>query len=367
MNLWKEAFCLINLLLLNISINLMPEAVDAGYPDSLQQNLLRYYDYNASMPLNASETIVTDTPIHKVLKIYYDSANDERVPALLSLPKSNSEVPCVVFLHGYGGSKEDVLDVAELVAREGYAMMAIDAEYHGERSEIGRELYSPNITDTLRGITQTVIDLRRAVDYLETRREINEAKIGYAGGSMGGILGAIFIGVEPRIKAAALIVAGGNMSLMVTESQHSTMPAVRQYLQRENLSNVELQTLLDPIDPINFIANFAPRPLALHLGRFDTIVPAEAGRQLFEKAEQPKEVYWYETGHNVPLDLVLARVLDFMDRHLWGKTLVTHEVMHWTLRYGPPVGVVAAFVVSAGYLISRKRKGRTQSFLSHRI
>ncbi len=327
-----------------------------------QQDFLGYYDYDASLPLSASEEIIVDEPGYTVLKVYFDSVNRERVPGLLSLPKKEGKVPCVVFLHGYGGSKDDILAGAGQIASEGYAVMSIDAEYHGERREEGKELYSPNITDSVRGVIQTVIDLRRAVDYLETRPEINSEKIGYAGGSMGGILGAIFIGVEPRIDAAALIVAGGNMSLMVRESQHFTMPAIREFLQKENVSLGELQELLDPIDPMNFISNFSPRPVVFHLGRYDTVVPAEAGRQLYEKAGEPKHVYWYDAGHDVPFELVLARILDFMDRNLLGKSLVYHELLYWTIRYAPLAAIVGAAVALLAYFgkraLSRRERGR---------
>lgn len=314
------------------------------------QDLLGYYEYDSSLPLNVIEELVRDDTYYKVLKVYFDSVNGERVPGLLSFPEANEKVPCVVFLHGYGGRKEDILEAAEMIAREGYAIMAIDAEYHGERKEEGKELYSPDITDSVRGIVQTVVDLRRAVDYLETRPEIDKEKIGYVGGSMGGILGAIFIGVEPRIKAAALIVAGGNMSLMIRESQHYTMPAIRWFLQREGMDYEELQRLLDPIDPINFISNFSPRPVVFHLGKLDTIVPAEAGRQLYERAEQPKAVYWYDAGHDVPLDLVLVRVLDFMERNLLGRSLSFHEVKYWAIKYAPFIAILIATFAIAVYI-----------------
>ena len=326
-----------------------------------QQDLLRYYGYEQSLPLNVSEEVLVDESGYKVLKVYFDSVNGERVPGLLSLPEKEGKIPCVVFLHGYGGNKDDILAGAGLIANEGYAVISIDAEYHGERREGGKELYSPNVTDSVGGITQTVIDLRRAVDYLETRPEIDLEKIGYAGGSMGGILGAIFIGVEPRIKAAALIVAGGNMSLMVQESQHFTMPAIREFLQRENMSYEELQELLDPIDPINFISNFSPRPVVFHLGKYDTVVPAEAGRQLYEMAGEPKQIYWYDASHDVPFDLVLARILDFMDRNLLGKSLVYHELLYWTARYAPLAVVIVGAIILFVYLGIRSLRRRKTS------
>ena len=284
---------------------------------------LKFYDYDRNQPLNPELSKLRETDFYIAYKVYYDSANSQRVPALLVIPKTGKPpYPCIIFLHGYGGRKEDVLALAEMACKEGYALFSIDAPYHGERSVEGVSLYSTDIERTKRGFIQTVIDLRRGLDFLETRADIDKDEIGYAGGSMGGIIGAIFIGVEPRIKAAVLVVPGGNMSLMIRESEHPAIPPIREYLKRIGMSYDELQKTLDPIDPLNFIWRFAPRPVQFHIGKYDRIVPAEAGRQLYEKAREPKEVYWYDTGHDVPLELVTARALDFFDKYLKGKSIV---------------------------------------------
>lgn len=339
-------------MLILASLFVPPFIVETGGGE-MNQGFMGYYNYDRSMPLNVAEEVIRDEGGYRIIKVYFDSVNGVRVPGLLSIPKKEGRVPCVVFLHGYGGSKDDVASVAGLIAAEGYAIMAIDAVLHGERRKEGKELYSPKLTESVRGIIQTIIDLRRAVDYLETRPEIDKEKIGYVGGSMGGILGAIFIGVEPRIKAAVLLVAGGNMSLMVRESQHYTMPTIRGYLQRENITYKELQVLLDPIDPLHYIGNFSPKPVVFHLGKFDTIVPAEAGRQLYERAGQPKQVYWYDAGHSLPSDLVLARVLDFLDRNLQGKGFVYRELQYWAFRYGPIAGIIVGVILLSLYLARR--------------
>ncbi|MEM2913152.1 MAG: hypothetical protein QXR06_02280 [Candidatus Bathyarchaeia archaeon] len=119
---------------------------------------------------------------------------------------------------------------------------------------------------------------------------------------------------------AALLVAGGNLSLMIRESQHYTMLSIREYLRRVGIPYEDLQRMLDPIDPLNFIGNLSPRPIVFHLGKFDEIFPAKAGRQLYEKAGEPKQIYWYDSGRDVPLDLVIMRVLNFMNQKLLGRT-----------------------------------------------
>ncbi|RLF07320.1 MAG: hypothetical protein DRJ64_03220 [Thermoprotei archaeon] len=128
---------------------------------------------------------------------------------------------------------------------------------------------------------------------------------------MGGIIGALFISVEPRIKAAVITVPRDKLSLMIKESQYHTVPAIRERIKELGLSWEEVQRILDPVDPINFIELFSPRPLQIHIGRFDNIVPAGTGRLLAEKAKQPKEVYWYDVGHGLPLDVVLKRAMKF--------------------------------------------------------
>ena len=313
---------------------------------SENRDLLKFYEYDRSMPLNVSEEVYIEGSNYIIYKVYFDSANGERVPALLSIPKGEGKFPCIIFLHGYGGSKEDVLSFAGLAASSGYALIAIDAEYHGERREEGKALYSTDLEDSRRGIIQTIIDLRRAVDYVETRPDIDGKRIGYVGGSMGGILGAIFIGVEPRIKAAALLVAGGNMSLMIMKSEHPCIPPIREYLRKKGISHEDLQKILDPVEPLNFIRNFSPRPVVFHLGRFDRIVPAEAGEQLYKRAGYPKKVYWYDTGHNLPLDLVVSRILDFMDRELMGKTITFHEAKYWLSKFIIPAIIIAAIILA---------------------
>jgi cephalosporin-C deacetylase-like acetyl esterase len=353
----KISLPMLGLVVLIMSSLTGPLGSDIQGENSENKDYSSFYAYDKSLPLNDEEKIIVDKETYIVYKVYFDSASGERVPALLSIPKKREKVPCMVFLHGYGGSKEDILSVAELIAAEGYAIIAIDAEFHGERKEEGKELYSPNLNESRKGIIQTIIDLRRTVDYLETRPEIDKEKIGYVGGSMGGIFGAIFIGVEPRIKAAALLVAGGNMSLMIRKSKHYAIPAIRNHLEAEGISYEEIQRFLDPVDPINFIDKFSPRPVVFHLGKYDEIVPAEAGEQLYKKAKEPKKVYWYDSGHNLPLDLVLARVLDFMDQKLLGKKLVFRETKYWISKHLTSILIAVGSILLLafiGYKIKKK-------------
>ena len=283
----------------------------------MSEEYLSYYEYDKTISLNPEISLLEETLEFKALKVYYDSVNKQRVPSILVLPKiGKPKYPCLVFLHGYGGKKEDGLTLAQVVVKEGYAVFSIDAPYHGERKVSGKVFHSPDPNEAKKNFIQCVIDLRRGVDLLETFEEIDSNRIGYVGGSMGGIIGAIFVGVEKRIKAAVIMVGGGNLPLMIKLSKHHSVLPIKKKLKELGISYEELGKILAPVDPINFVHLVSPRPIQFHCGKYDEIVPAETQRQLCEKAREPKEIYWYDTGHGLPYNIVAVRALKFLNKYL---------------------------------------------------
>jgi cephalosporin-C deacetylase-like acetyl esterase len=281
------------------------------------EEYVRLYEYDRSVPLNPGISKFIEKGSYIAYKIYYDSVGGQRVPTIFTVCKYVSPpYPCILFLHGYGGRKEDVIPIADVLSARGYSLLSIDALYHGERSMPGKVLYSPDIDELKANVIQTIIDLRRAIDFLETRIEIDSGRIGYIGGSMGGIFGALLVGVESRVKAAVIIVGGGNIPLMIKTSRHYSVPPIRSRIETLGITYEQLEHILAPIDPINFIHLASPRPLQFHCGRYDDIVPAETQRQLAEKASEPKEVYWYDAGHGLPLEPMASRIIGFLDKYL---------------------------------------------------
>ena len=57
-------------------------------------------------------------------------------------------------------------------------------------------------------LVQEVKDIRRSIDYLLTRPDIDSQKIAYMGMSWGGNMGAIIPAIENRFKASILIAGG---------------------------------------------------------------------------------------------------------------------------------------------------------------
>jgi cephalosporin-C deacetylase-like acetyl esterase len=130
-------------------------------------------------------------------------------------------------------------------------------------------------------ISQTVFDLRRAIDFIETRKEIDNKRIGYFGISLGGIIGTVFCGVDTRIKVPVIALAGGNIHLAFGVDAFTD----------------EVKNYFSIIDPINFVELISPRPLLMINAENDEIVIPITSKLMYRAAGEPKNIIWYPTTH----------------------------------------------------------------------
>ncbi|AQW47758.1 alpha/beta fold hydrolase [Streptomyces violaceusniger] len=106
--------------------------------------------------------------------------------------------PAVLLAHGFGGSKDDVRDRAEELARDGYAVLTWSARGFGRSTgKIG--LNDPE---------HEVADARRLIDWLAKRPEVRldgqgDPRVGVAGASYGGAISLLAAGYDRRVDAIA--------------------------------------------------------------------------------------------------------------------------------------------------------------------
>lgn len=276
----------------------------AATPAAPEVSARAFYAYDAATPLEVEQTENKRGDALVQYHLWYTSAHDERVPALLSIPTGVARPPVVFVQHGYGDSKEvDYVQwpTAFLVQR-GYAVMSIDAQYHGERKQENRpqELFAAGSFGMRDAFVQTVVDLRRALDLLEKREDVDGRRIGYLGMSMGAMLGAVFCGVEDRVDAVCLVVGGGDLARF---ARGKLGPAA--------LENLKI------IDPVYYAGMISPRPLLMINGRKDDKIPPANAQALFDAAREPKRIEWFEGGHyDPPPDKVQMWVTEFFALHL---------------------------------------------------
>lgn len=136
---------------------------------------------------------------------------EQRVPGILvKQAKAAGRQPVVIALHGTGGNKESQLGLLKEVAGRGFIGVAIDGRYHGERSKTGKGAaeYVEAILRAYRTgqehpfLYDTVWDVLRLLDYLETRADVDPQRIGLIGFSKGGMETYLAAAVDPRIAVA---------------------------------------------------------------------------------------------------------------------------------------------------------------------
>jgi dienelactone hydrolase len=240
----------------------------------------------------------------------------ERVPMLIIRPaRATGRRPAVIVLHGTGGTKEGKREHETMLrlAARGITGVAIDARYHGERAggAKGAEAYNAAILAAWRAKAgeqehpfyyDTVWDLWRTIDYLQSRPDIDPRRLGMIGFSMGGIETWLASSVDPRIKVAvpAIGVQSFRWSLEHDQWQGRAKtiqlahqeaakdlgePAVNARVCRTLWSKV-IPGILDQFDCPSMVRLFAPRPLLILNGELDPNCPLGGAKLAFAAAEQ---------------------------------------------------------------------------------
>ena len=220
----------------------------------------------------------------------------ERMTASLLVPKSaKPPFQALIFFPGsnalFSRSLDDLLPVTlsrlDFLVKTGRVLMLPTFKGTYER-QIGLATQQQN----RELVAQWVKDLGAAVDYLESRPDIDRNAIGYLGLSMGARLGPVLVPFEPRIKT--LVMCDGGFSFLPRTPE---------------------------VDEINFVPRVKIPVLMLN-GRYDFIFPAETSQvpmyRLLGSPERDKKYVVLDTAHDV-LSMrgqAVREVLDWLDRYL---------------------------------------------------
>lgn len=164
-------------------------------------------------------------------------APEVELEVVLSLPKNARRAPVTLYGHGIDASKEQALDYSDSMAAAGMATIAIDFVEHGSRYT-GRLLPAlsffniddlPQMSSSVRQTIADLVQLERCVatdlgglDLLPLGApdgvpDVDGSRVAYLGESFGGILGSIFVALDPGLRAATLLIAGSTWTDVITE------------------------------------------------------------------------------------------------------------------------------------------------------
>lgn len=246
------------------------------------------YDVNA--PLDLKKTVEFTTNGVESSVISFSSPAGGSVSGLLFDPVTRSSLrPGIVLMHGMPGTARGMAPYAQQLAEHGAVVIAIDAPFARRAGDPVR-LSSGDRAEQI----QLIKDLQRAVDVLRARVNVDDDRIAYVGISYGGAMGALFAGIERRIKAAVLVVGdGGLVSHLTGPEDYSLMAGL------SCATRVSWFRAMAPIEPIRFIPHASTTALLLQSGRADNLVPPADAEALHKAAPAGRMVSWYDAGHGL--------------------------------------------------------------------
>jgi dienelactone hydrolase len=250
------------------------------------------FGYDAKAPLDVRERsqapLLGNVTVHGIT---YASPKGGRVPALLMIPAGKGPFAGLIVQHGQPGRGADLADEGQRFARLGAVVVLIDAPFARRSGEPVRF----DERDRREQI-QLIVDLRRAVDLLLSRNDVDKARIGYFGVSYGAAMGGLLAGVEHRIAAFVLRVGDGGLveHFGTRHDKGGWLPPMSPTRHERWLAAMR------PIEALRWVRR-ATAPLLFQSGRKDDIVPPPDARRYQAAAPEPKEVKWYNAGHFLPL------------------------------------------------------------------
>lgn len=241
------------------------------------------------------------------------------VPVRVWLPEGEGPFPLLVVAHGLGADWFEARAVFRRWSDLGYAVAALDAVGHGEHPSaeavpieevvmrfLGLDLGQLKVDG--RALTghfdQTVLERLQLMEALRKRpdidgdgvADIDTDRIAYYGISLGGMLGAATLVLDPRIELGLMLVPGGGLSQIAIGSGPAAMflPLV------ENLAGGPdalarllplLQAAIDRADPATWAgllrAGARPVNILVQLSTHDQIVPPATGLNFVRALELP--------------------------------------------------------------------------------
>jgi hypothetical protein len=287
-------------------------------------------DFPAKTALNAHVVGTSPQKGFRVERIVFESTPHRYVTANLYLPEGKGPFPVALSLAGHGmNGKAGDQRVGTLFAQHGIALFAVDPLGQGERLELTDRDGSPltrgattehtllNAGANLVGTSVAAYeywDNTRAIDYLETRPDLDKNNIACIGSSGGGTQTTYLIALDERIKAAVVCSYVSRRERVLELSGPSDGC---QHIPNEGREHLEIS---------DFLTLFAPKPLLIMAGYYD-FVDYWGATQAYDElkkvyhvfgADKQVSLFSAESGHGMPQPKREAAIT-------WFRTWLAHD------------------------------------------
>ncbi len=234
--------------------------------------------------------------------------------AYLVVPNGKGPFAAVLFGHWGNGTRAEFIPEAKLYARAGSVSLIPDYPWdrpqpwhktpdHFDKPGLDREIE-----------IQAVLDLRRGIDLLLARPEVDPKRLVYVGHSYGAQWGSILSAVDRRMKTSVLMAGVAEMADILLGSDDPGMVDFRKSQPAGQLEKYAQVT--GDIDAIHFVGHAAPIPLLLQFANYEQYFDKTSMEHYVAAASDPKKVLYYDTGHDLNDPQALEDRYDWLVKYI---------------------------------------------------
>jgi dienelactone hydrolase len=295
-------------------------------------SLVRHFDYDQKAPLGVKEIGVEQRGDVTIHDITYVSPKGGLVPAYLVVPKGKGPFAAVIWGHWYWDNspvrnRKEFLDEAVALAPAGVISLLTDGPVARPGHLKSEDPLDERIaTDFL----QQVIDMRRGVDLLLARKDVDQKRIAFVGHSYNANVGALLSGVERRFKAFVLM--AGSMSDELTQNTRE-FQEFRQHIGPEKLDAFVAK--YSYLDQGKYVSHAAPAVVFLQFATQEKFLTAERAKQHAAVVSEPKRFKLYDAPHALNAEARRDRIV-FLTEQLGLKPLSAAVIASIPDLFQPP-------------------------------
>ncbi|GAA3578376.1 CocE/NonD family hydrolase [Streptomyces osmaniensis] len=277
-----------------------------------------------------------DAPAVRRADRVMDMGDGVRVDTSYFTAAESGRRPAVLLAHGFGGSKDDVRQQAENLARDGYAVLTWSARGFGKSTgKVG--LNDPK---------GEVADVSRLLDWLAKQPQVEldksgDPRVGMAGGSYGGAISLLAAGHDDRVDAIAPAITYWNLAdalfpngvfkklwagIFVNsaggcEKFEKQVCEMYDRVAESGVPDAQARSMLEERSP-SAVGDRIKVPTLLMQGQSDSLFPlgqADRAAKAIKANGAPVDVDWISGGHDggdMETGRIQARVQSWFDRYL---------------------------------------------------
>lgn len=223
-----------------------------------------HFAYDRTAPLHAKQISVKVLDGVTVQDITYTGSNGDTVPAYLVIPKGTGRFSGIIWGHwmmqgAANSNRSEFLNEAIALAPAGVVSLLIDAP-------LNRPDFKPPAGPEIPA--QQIVDIRRGVDLLLSRPDIDASRIAYVGHSFDAAVGAALDATDKRFAAFVFMSGPQNLDKQVRWT-----------------------------NPATYANSFGPAPALFQYGLHDELIPLAHAKDYVAMVSGPKTVEFYDAGH----------------------------------------------------------------------